>query len=280
MVHWQPDPIHQAFMKKTLDKAADHFNVTLVGQPVFGWRERTIGSKVISKQGPRWLRVVSEMIQWAQGDWWEGNVAAGEIKGVARPRVLDTYEWEEKELRLRAELMTFVEGRICSPTRELRSKLDLPDDWWLQLRKSLDALSAWKTDRISVEQETIARRFLVFYGDDIDPTITEWTTAHGDLHWSNLVAPQLSILDWEAWGRAPVGLDAATLYCYSLLVPEMAERVYNTFADILDTPDGMRTQLYVITHLLRRVDKGDYPDLAGPLHRHARKLLTRLRRDI
>lgn len=50
------------------------------------------------------------------------------------------------------------------------------------------------------------------------------------------------------------------------------------FRDILDSHDGMITQLYVITRLLRRIDQGDAIDLAAPLHRHARHLLGPLRK--
>ncbi|MFI5800717.1 hypothetical protein [Streptomyces sp. NPDC051677] len=48
------------------------------------------------------------------------------------------------------------------------------------------------------------------------PAVSCWTTAHADVHWANLTSP-LRLLDWEAWGRAPEGFDAATLYAYSLL---------------------------------------------------------------
>jgi hypothetical protein len=50
-------------------------------------------------------------------------------------------------------------------------------------------------------------------------------------------------------------------------------RFLDDVRDILDSRDGMITQLYVITRLLRRIDQGDAIDLAVPLHRHARHLL-------
>jgi hypothetical protein len=37
------------------------------------------------------------------------------------------------------------------------------------------------------------------------------------------------LLDWEGWGQGatgPAGLDAAMLHAYSLLVPEIAHRVF------------------------------------------------------
>lgn len=74
-------------------------------------------------------------------------------------------------------------------------------------------------------------------------------------------------------GPSPAGTDAATLLCYSLLVPEVAETVRELFADSLDTATGRVAQLYVVARLLRRIDGGDYPELAAPIVAHARTLL-------
>lgn len=60
-----------------------------------------------------------------------------------------------------------------------------------------------------------------------------------------------------------------------LLAPDTTRKIYETFGDILDTPDGTRAQLHVIGRLLLRVDGGDYPDLAHPLHQHAQRFLGR-----
>jgi hypothetical protein len=52
--------------------------------------------------------------------------------------------------------------------------------------------------------------------------VTYWHTAHADLHWNNLTAPDRVLLDRESWGQAPFGYGIATLYCHSLLVPGVA----------------------------------------------------------
>ncbi|WP_143831849.1 hypothetical protein [Nocardiopsis sp. CNR-923] len=102
-----------------------------------------------------------------------------------------------------------------------------------------------------------------------------WVSAHGDLHWNNITSPECFLLDWEGWGMAPLGYDAATLYCHSLLVPEAAARVREEFSDVLDTLDGARSQLLVIARMLRRSTHGDYPALVTPLHRLADRLIGR-----
>ncbi|MGH3921761.1 MAG: aminoglycoside phosphotransferase, partial [Pseudonocardiaceae bacterium] len=153
---------------------------------------------------------------------------------------------------VKAELMTFVPAPVCSPTLTLRAGLELPDRWWESLRRSLDALAAWPTERIGFSQELVTRRLLSFFGGQ---------------------APDCHLLDWEGWGAAPAGYDAALLYCTSLLQPDIAHRVHEVFADLLDSPDGVRVQLCAAATLLLRVAYGHHLDLAEPLHRHASGLL-------
>jgi hypothetical protein len=56
--------------------------------------------------------------------------------------------------------------------------------------------------------------------------------------------------------------------------PAIAERVYDTFADILTGPGDAVAQLAATAKLLRLIDHGDHPDRAVPLHRHARSILA------
>ncbi|MGH8896374.1 MAG: AAA family ATPase [Egibacteraceae bacterium] len=184
-----------------------------------------------------------------------------------------SHEWDDGDRRLKAELMAFVPALACSPTLALRASLKLPDRWWESLRRSLDALAAWPTERIGFSQELVTQRLLSFFGGKVDPTVGAWTTAHADLHWANLTAPDCHLLDWEGWGAAPAGYDAALLYCTSLLQPGIAHRVHEVFADLLDSPDGVRAQLCAAATLLLRVAYGHHLDLAEPLHRHASRLL-------
>lgn len=238
-------------MRAQLNTAAEHFALTLNGEPTFGWYDRTIGSRAISADGQRWLRVSWSQAQWIEDNFWTGNQDAATIIGVPKPTVIDMHEWGEQTYRNRAEVMTLVTEEVCSQSQELRTELNLSQQWWLDLRSALDTLSTHESD----------------------PIITRWTIAHGDLNWSNLTAPRLMILDWESFGAAPAGYDAATLYVLSLLKPETARMVHENFADVLDSPDGIRSQLHVITRYLKRIEHGDFADLADPLHQHARRLV-------
>lgn len=272
MTQAEADAHFAAWMRSNLSRAAAHFDLTTVGEPVFGWRLRSISARAEGFEGPRWLRVVSQEPEWAHGDHWTGTKEANAITGIAKPQVLGVHEWVDGRCQ-RAEVMTVVPVPPCSPTDTLRSQLDLGTEWWSALTQSLDIIAHTPTERVYCDQAKVSDRIQERFGPDAATTVTEWETVHGDLHWSNLTCPQLAILDWELWGRGPAGTDAATLLCYSLLVPDIANKVQKTFVNQLGSPTGRIAQLYVIARLLRRVDGGDFPDLAAALRVHARRLL-------
>lgn len=266
------DARFKQWMHDNLARAAEHFGVVVTGEPLLGWIDRSISAPVRKGSTDYWLRVVSEDKQWIGGDFWTGNLDANVWTDLAKPRVLDVHEWEEWRQQ-RAELMTRLPGRPCSPTDALRAEVDLSDEWWAELRRTTDTVAATPTERVNSTQDKVTERLARHFGDAVDPTVHEWETVHGDVHWANLLHPRFGLLDWELWGRGPVGTDAATLFCYSLLVPQVARRVHEVYADVLDTPAGRLAQLYVVARLLDRVDGGDHPDLAEPLARHAATLL-------
>lgn len=269
------DQKHRRWLTTALETAAAQQGLEISGPVVFGWKDRSIGAP--AGRGPareqRWIRIVTEHVSWAHGDWWTGNQDASSITGIRKPQVLATREWQDGNRRLRMEVMTYIPGKTCSDTPELSQDLELPDDWWSELARSLNQVRQTPTQRVAVPQELIERRLGVFYGNQVNSRVTRWETAHADLNWANLTGPQLGLLDWELWGLAPAGYDPATLYCYSLLSPTTAAKVRDTFSEGLDSPDGTLAQLYVIARLLLRAEKGDHPNLVVPLHRHKQELL-------
>ncbi|GAA1231349.1 hypothetical protein GCM10009676_12890 [Prauserella halophila] len=269
-----PDAVFRNFMRHNLGRAAAQFDVTVAGEPVFGWRLRSIGAPAHGSAGARWLRVVSQEPQWACGESWTGTEDANAITGIAKPYVLDVAEWPERDWRnQRAELMTHLDGQPCSPTDVLRGDPPVTTGWWSALAGTLDTLSTVPTCRVHADQAKITQRITDRFGADAPTTVDRWETVHGDLHWSNLLRDPFGLLDWELWGQGPVGLDSATLYCFSLLHPGIAADIRRRFAYKLETPTGRVAQLYATARLLRRIDGGDFPDLAGPLRDHANGLL-------
>ncbi|MFJ2968698.1 hypothetical protein ACIPIC_41335 [Streptomyces collinus] len=60
----------------------------------------------------------------------------------------------------------------------------------------------------------------------------------------------------DRWGQAPEGFDAATLYAYSLLQPDVAARVRTVFP-ILGSLAGLAAEATVCAQLLQTVARGD-----------------------
>lgn len=266
----------RAFLCRVLAEAAERLGAEETAvEPTYGWRDRTIGAPVTVGGERRWLRATAEHEDWADGESWTGNSDAIQVTGVPKPTVLDRVEWDELPVRIYAELMTYIPDKVLSPTPELRESLDVPVRWWTELRAAVDALAKNPTERGAERPGWYTPTLRVFFGARADHLTPAWATEHMDLHWANLTAPNLWVLDWEHWGRAPAGYGAALLYCYSLLVPDAARQVRDVFADLLDSESGTYAQLCVIGHLLRRIDRGDDRDLTIPLHEHADRLLNR-----
>ncbi len=267
------DDLHRAVMRAALDAAAGHFELTVAGPPVFGWNDRTIGARAMTCGDEAvWLRVASELSTWAYGEFWDGNKDAAHIRGVRKPAVMQTFDWASGDRWFRAETVTYLAERPVSATPDLHDDPRLTGQWWKSLKSSLDVLSGHPTERVPLSQPMVTRRLRQYFADRADPVVEYWVTAHNDLHWNNLTQPGCYLLDWEGWGMAPVGYDAATLYCHSLLVPDVAARVYEEFSGELDTPDGVRSQLLAVARMLDRSAHGDYPDLVLPLHALAGRL--------
>lgn len=247
------DAAHRDRLRAFLEQSAEHLGCRVTGEPDFGWWDRTIGATGIRADGTQcWMRVVSEQTQWAEHEFWTGNADANDIHGVPKPVVLDSFEQHDHDRWLRAELMTLVEQPPVSTTPELTASVHFDAHWLDQLDTALATLASHRTHRVAMTQHRATQQLREYFGERIDPAVDHWTTAHTDLHWGNLTAPDLTILDWEGWGQAPSGYDAATLYCHSLLVPDIAETINERFNDLLETPDGRRSQLLAIARMLRR----------------------------
>lgn len=99
----------------------------------------------------------------------------------------------------------------------------LPETWWEGLNASLDAaLAAQETPRLatpdteSITQDLVDATIREVFPKITDLAVDEWDPAHADLTWANVTGPGFCIIDWEdweAWGMAPRGLDAAPPRC-------------------------------------------------------------------
>ena len=151
---------------------------------------------------------------------------------------------------------------------------DLADNWWANLRAGLEPLRRIDTtERMAINPRRFEASLRAWFGVEIDRDRIQWEVTHGDLHFGNLTAPDLTILDWECWGWAPAGYDAAHLACSAVLHPDIEARARTEFADVLATYSGGVAQLLAATKYLRLVEDGEHPEIAAPIRRHAETVI-------
>ncbi|MFE7462607.1 hypothetical protein ACFU6R_00690 [Streptomyces sp. NPDC057499] len=227
------------------------------------------------KQG-LWLKVAAIPSEKAAGAGWDGSEHAQQAMSsdVPRPRFRGSFQWAADGYTYRADVHDQIKDRPISSGPLPPPGLTLPDAWWTALRTALDAIKAAATNRTAIKQERLHWALPRFLGVPVNTEVPEWSTIHADIQWSNLVGPDLCILDWERWGRGPAGYDEAALFISSLTAPAVAERVRHEFKHVLDTPAGHFSQLVVASEYLQGMERGNNLDLEAPLRTHVAKLLS------
>jgi Phosphotransferase enzyme family len=273
-----PDVIQRMRAAHARARAALHALPAPDVHDAWGWQGRTLGQPVTTPEGPAWLRVASAPTDQIIDTFWNGAIdATRSVPGsIPRARLLGWHDWTDRPWSYRAELYERVTTRPVATSAILTIMPVLPTTWWAALRAALDDLAAIPTNRVTIHQGFLAWAMPRYLGSPINTNApTPWTTAHGDFHYANICGPDLRILDWEGWGTAPAGYDAAMLHSYSLLVPAAAARVHDELAYLLDTRAGRFAELAVISELLHTTTHGDNLALVEPLRRRATLLLGR-----
>ncbi|MEU8437106.1 aminoglycoside phosphotransferase [Streptomyces sp. NPDC029216] len=200
-----------------------------------------------------WVRLAWCRPEQLSSAAWTGIEASVAIKGVPRPRWYAGSQWHDAERGVvwRVDEMSRASTSAVSATGSVDQEPDLPARWWVELRHALAGLAGHTTERVCLRQEHLTARVREVFGDELDTTVTDWACSHGDLGWANVTAPELILLDWESWGAAPVGYDAACLWSASLAVPALAERVLTEFADVLETRSGRLSRLMLCANIER-----------------------------
>lgn len=223
------------------------------GRPHQGLTGRTLSGPVVTAEGaPAWLRVVID----PEPDFerWMSAWALDDLIGdeIPHPRLLVDFT-SVVGTPFHALLTERITGWPMSSTRDLRTPMEIGEPWWQGLRSALDRLREVPSPsghrNVTPEEVLLVPEvFPAAAGSDL--TVRSWDSAHGGLHWANVATP-LGLADWNDWGVAPRGLDAATLHAYALARPEIAGRVRELFADLLEGRQGRVAHLVVCARIVR-----------------------------
>ncbi len=226
-----------------------------------------------------WVRIERRERWWINSAGWVGLEAASTLQGVRKPQWHQSVTWTDqaRDVVWRADELELVSSPSVELAGGLAAAAALPDSWWAGLRDSLTALGGNATDRVGMSQTHLSKRITQVFDQPIDTTVDEWITAHADLHWNNVTIDGY-LLDWEDWGVAPRGLDAATLWQASLPNPKLAARVQHEFAADLQTRSGRLAQLLQCANAIRIAARsGTSTPLSEAANAAAKGLLAELR---
>jgi hypothetical protein len=207
-----------------------------------------------------WVRIELRGLERLDGQGW-GTEAAAVLRGVPAPVWHSGASWLDAS---RGAMWHADETDLVTeaPVARAAQASSLPGSWWDDLRKALGALADHQTPRRATpDSEPVTQERIdsvigrVFPG--LDTAVTEWACAHADLGWANLTGPQLWLLDWEDWGMAPRGLDAARLWFASLTDPDLTGQVTACLSDDLASRSGKVMALFECAGWLAHADDSE-----------------------
>ncbi|MEU8482416.1 hypothetical protein [Streptomyces sp. NPDC048641] len=255
-------------VEAVLDRAERMLGVRLDRETVVRKR-RSVGARTDSDT---WVRLERRGLDRIGVQGGDGTASAEALRGIAKPAWLAGVAWrdEVEPVMWRADETGLLPGAPVG-SAVLTEDPHLSEEWWASLNASLDVLATQHTNRIATpDTETLTQELVtgtihsVFPG--VDTAVADWRPAHADLNWANVTAPVFCVFDWEDWGMAPCGLDAANLWGASLAVPALADRVRTERCNDLASRDGKLMTLFVAAKVL-----GPYSDPEDPRLVPARK---------
>ncbi|MFE8009104.1 hypothetical protein [Streptomyces sp. NPDC057418] len=237
-------------------------------------KRRSVGAR--TDRGT-WVRIERRGLDRIGVQGGDGTASAEALSDVAKPAWFAGVAWRDETdpVMWRADETELLPGPPVG-NAVLTGEPRLSEMWWAGLNASLDALGSQRTNRIAtpdtetLTQELVAETIRGVF-PDVDTSVGEWRPAHADLNWANVTAPVFCVFDWEDWGMAPRGLDAANLWGASLAIPSLADRVRSERRDDLETRDGRLMMLFVAAKIV-----GSYADPDDPRLGAARETAERV----
>ncbi|MFI8528257.1 hypothetical protein ACIGB8_27615, partial [Promicromonospora sukumoe] len=135
------------------------------------------GTAGVRVSGPAWLRVAVLSTNWAKDDMWNGiATATGDLfDDVPMPRVLRSVEWTDRDLNVRADLLTYISQPTIGTGLVLEHRPELTDTWWANLHAGLEPLRHIEvTQRMAINPRRFQAQLLEWFGVEIDRDRVQW----------------------------------------------------------------------------------------------------------
>ncbi|MFI0220288.1 hypothetical protein [Streptomyces lydicus] len=266
-------------VEEVLDRVERSLQVRLDRETVVRKR-RTVGARTARDT---WVRVERRGFDRISAQGWNGPESSAVLSGVAMPQWHAGFAWREpgEPVMWRADEMELVTAAPVGHAALVIDDPRLPEGWWGALNASLDALAVQPAPRVATPdteaicQELVTATIRTVFPEVVDTRVDEWFPAHADLTWANVTGLEFCMIDWEDWGMAPRGLDAATLWGNSLAVASLAERVWSERRLDLETRTGRLMALFFCAKVSGPYAHAKDPRLE-PARKEARRLIAEL----
>ncbi|MFG2483348.1 hypothetical protein ACGFSI_11405 [Streptomyces virginiae] len=230
-----------------------------------------------------WVRIERRGFDRIGEQGWNGIESAAVLRDVIMPQWYRGFAWREPEqpVMWRADELELITAAPVGKGARVLDDPSLPDSWWAALNASLDALAAHNTPRIAtpdtvmITQDVVTSTIRAVFPEVTDTIVSDWVPSHADMTWANVMGPEFCVIDWEDWGMAPRGLDAATLWGNALAVPALSERVGHERRRDLESRDGRLMALFFCAKITGPYSCEDDP-LLNPARREAARLVAEL----
>jgi hypothetical protein len=236
-------------------EACSTLNVRQASEPNTGYGTRSYGARVVDESGATcWLKVFG--LTTRQNERWQAEMESDATAGIRKPKLIRQITWEHADEFWVARLTTFVTGIVeAGPWAEVGAH-GVEQAWLDSLSQSLEALALPPCARVQVQTNLFERWLSRHFRRRPAITASDWVPSHNDLQWSNLSHPDLSILDWEWYGRSPRGYDQGTLIAYSCHDNELVARLEQAFQPVLETGIGAFGKIFAAHTIRNSIQSG------------------------
>jgi hypothetical protein len=242
-------------------------------------KRRSVGART---DRDTWVRVERRVLDKISDQGWNGTESAERLENIARPAWQGCVVWRDPDRHVmwRADETDLLPGAPVG-TAVVCEAPKLTDEWWQAFNASLDSLAVQHTrrvatpDTVTITQALVTESIRTAFSSDFDTTVERWVPAHADLNWANMTAPTFCLFDWEDWGNAPQGLDSASLWGSSLVVPSLADRVQHERRVDFESRDGKLMTLFTCSKILGPEAHPEDPRLE-PARRMAEQVIAEL----
>ena len=169
------------------------------------------------------------------------NRLAREIKADFMPKIIEFDAFERGNI-LWTVIMSSFGGKPVSSAIFFTGSDEIISDRMIEsLHQALDVIGKSAAGE-NLTPRKVSMLIRSTFGHRVVSEAPEWNSAHGDLHWGNILDSGV-IVDWDSFTRAPKGFDAANLLLFSVSNVRLFERLHKKFADVLQTDSGRVSML-------------------------------------